>query len=186
MKRWILFLLVFFSFVHCIEGAEVNEVKRKIETKVLADSPTIVRYQEEFFYSNEDFSKISENQDNFKKQLREKFEKRISEYNEKATNVEFVLNNDNKSVTLKCDISGAISSKGENKYYATFGWLISPLGLDFINNNFTKTEKGLFWSGKINELDSEINCYFPQTGEIYKAWAHPTGHCHAHVWWKLQ
>jgi len=55
---------------------EVEKIKGEIKTEVEGE---IVKYQEESFYSEDDFSVILENEDEFKSQLIEKFEKEIFE-----------------------------------------------------------------------------------------------------------
>jgi hypothetical protein len=97
--------------------------------------------------------------------------------------VEF--NPEKNTITLTCEIHGVVSKTG-NKYYATFEWLLKPLNLDFIDNHFKETLNGLSWEGEIDRVPTKVICEFPYTGFPYKAWAHPTGHCHAHVWWEIE
>ena len=162
-----------------IDLEKIKETKREIKTEV---EETTVYYQKESFYSPEDFSGILENKEKFETNLIEKFRTSVSKYKEKISNIKVEFNSEKNSAILAADVDGAIS-KTESKYYATFEWLIYPLGLDFINDHFKETKEGLFWEGKVEEVSLKISCYFPFTGAPYKGWAHPTGHCHAHVWW---
>lgn len=79
-----------------------------------------------------------------------------------------------------------VSWYGEGDEHATFFWLLRPLGLDFIDNDFQESEKGLFWEGFVNGVPTTVTIQLPTVdGFVYEAWAHPIGHCHAHVWWEL-
>jgi hypothetical protein len=160
---------------------EVQEMKNVIQTDV---QDTTVHYLRESFWSDNDFAAIVENKDEFTSCLIEEFTNIVSSYRKEAVNPEVTLNSQRKSVVLNCRVTGAISKTG-NRYYATFEWLIRPLGLDFIDNNFIETEEGLFWEGDIDGTPTVIEARFPYTGSSYEAWSHPTGHCHAHVWWEF-
>jgi len=82
---------------------------------------------------------------------------------------------------LRCDIEGAVSKSG-NSYQSTFGWLLGPLGLDLIKDDFEESEEGLFWEGVVNSIPTTFTVELPVIdGAIYKAWAHSIGHCHAHI-----
>lgn len=86
------------------------------------------------------------------------------------------------SSLLRCEIHDAISKSG-NRYSARFGWLLRPLGLDFIDDNFEETKDGLSWEGEINSVPTSIMVKLPPRDTIYEAWGQPNGHCHAHAWW---
>lgn len=86
------------------------------------------------------------------------------------------------STTLKCVVHKAIS-KRDSEYYARFGWLLGPLDLDFIDDNFKESTEGLSLEGTCNTIPTSIMVELPPKDSIYQAWDHPNGHCHAHVWW---
>lgn len=160
----------------------VKIVKRIIRTRV---EGLLVRYRESMTFPSKDFQAIMENQEEFKSIIMSRFRARISAYGVKATNTSVAFIPENDSVVLTCMISGSITKTG-NKYYATFEWLIRPLGLDFIDDHFKETVKGLSWEGYVEGVSTIIDAEFPYTGQAYKAWGEPTGHCHAHVWWELK
>ena len=161
--------------------SEVQEIKNVIQTNV---QDTTVQYLRESFWSKNDFAAIVENKGEFTSRLVDEFINTVSGSGKEVINPEITFNSQRRSITLNCEITGAISKTG-NRYYATFGWLIRPLGLDFIDDDFGETEDGLFWEGDIDGTSTVIKAGFPHTGSAYKAWSHPTGHCHAHVWWEI-
>jgi hypothetical protein len=128
------------------------------------------------------------NKAKFSSDLIANFVEDVSRHGEKCeevakANVEF--NQGKRSTVLKCDIHGAISRTG-NSYHATFFWLLEPLGLDFIDDHFEESERGFFWQGSVNDIPTTIKVELPTIdGFVYKAWEHPVGHCHAHVWWEV-
>jgi hypothetical protein len=148
----------------------------------------ILHYQAESTWSQDEFSTILRNRDVFSSNLIEKFVDDVSEHGERGehvANAHVEFNEEGKSTILRCDIEGAVR-KNENKYSATFFWLLRPLGLDFIDNDFKESEKGLFWEGLANGIPTSVSVELPAVdGSIYEAWEHPVGHCHAHVWWEI-
>jgi hypothetical protein len=160
---------------------EVQEIKNVIRTNV---EGTTVHYLRESFWSDSDFAAIVENKDEFTSCVADRFVSTVSGYGKEVTNPHLTLYSERKSSIFSCKVTGAIS-KTESRYYATFEWLIRPLGVDFIDDNFTETEQGLFWEGNIDGTPTVIEASFPHTGSTYEAWNHPTGHCHAHAWWEF-
>jgi len=148
----------------------------------------ILHYQAESTWSQDEFSAILRNRDVFSSDLIEKFIDDISKHGERGehvANAYVEFNEEGKSTVLRCDIEGAVR-ENENKYSATFFWLLRPLGLDFIDNDFKESEKGLFWEGLANGIPTSVSVELPAVdGSIYEAWEHPVGHCHAHVWWEI-
>ena len=138
---------------------------------------TALHYQGESFWTEDRFSLILENKDNFTSNLIEDFINDVSEYgerNEQVANASVIFNEDTKSTILKCDIYDAIWKSG-NRYEATFCWLLKPLGLDFINNDFDESENGLSWEGLVNDIPTSVIVELPAE----------FGHCHAHAWWEF-
>jgi len=62
-------------------------------------------------------------------------------------------------------------------------WLLRPLGLDFIDNDFSESKDELFWGGLVDNVSTTVKIMLPPKDSVYSAWHHPNGHCHAHVWW---
>jgi hypothetical protein len=150
-----------------------------INIKVEAEGVAF-RYEEELFWSENQFSEIMENQDEFSSDLIEQFNENLSTYGEReeyAVNADVEFNKTGKSTVLKCVVCGAISKSG-NRYTATFFWLLKPLGLDLINDNFEHLKKALSWQGYTCGIPTTINLRFPAS---VPAWGQPNGHCHAHV-----
>ena len=148
----------------------------------------ILHYQAESLWGEDEFSTILQNRDGFSSNLVEKFTDDVSKHGERGeyvANAYVEFNEEGKSTVLRCDIEGAVS-KSESKYSATFFWLLRPLGLDFIDNDFEESEKGLFWEGLVNDIPTSVSVELPAIGgSVYEAWQHPVGHCHAHVWWEI-
>ena len=69
------------------------------------------------------------------------------------------------------------------EYTADFLWLLTPLGLDFIENGFKEYNDKLTWSDVINGEEVNVTVLLPPQNTTYKAWGSPVGHCHGHVWW---
>jgi len=154
------------------------EVGIRVEAEGVA-----LRYEEAFFWSEDQFSAIVENQDEFSSDLIGNFSDSLSTYGEReeyAVDADVEFNETGKSTVLKCVVCGAVSKSG-NRYSATFFWLLKPLRLDFIDDDFEHPEKGLSWQGYISGILTTINLRFPVS---VPAWCQPNGHCHAHVWWE--
>jgi hypothetical protein len=148
----------------------------------------ILHYQAESFWSEDEFSAILQNRDGFSSELIEKFTDDVAKHGERGeyvANAYVKFNDEEKSTVLSCDIRGAVR-KSEKKYSATFFWLLRPLGLDFIDNDFEESGKGLFWEGLINGIPTSVSVDLPAIdNSVYEAWQYPVGHCHAHVWWEM-
>lgn len=159
-------------------------VERESIVKVKAEG-IVIHYQRQSFWGEDELSVILQDKDGFSSDVIAKFVDDLSKYGKQAINANVELNEDTKSAILICDIHDAIS-KRDNSYYAVFSWLLEPLGLDFIDNYFEESEKGLFWEGFVNGVPTVVSVELPTiNGFMYKAWSHPVGHCHAHAWWEL-
>jgi len=145
----------------------------------------VLHYQNESFWSGDEMPRLLENKDEFSSKQIEKFINDLSrrgEGGEHAPNANVEFNEGRKSTILTCDIHGAVW-EGGNSYHATFFWLLRPLELDFIDNDFEESEKGLFWDGSVNGVPTTVSVELPTIDSfVYEAWSHPIGHCHAHVW----
>jgi hypothetical protein len=191
--RGLKLLLIFMVLIMggCAAPTQTIELSNLTQTKSIVRVETegvVVHYQNESYWEEGQYSIILQNRAKFSSDLIAKFVEDVSRHGEKCedvanTNVEF--NEEERSTILKCDIHGAISRTG-NSYHATFFWLLRPLGLDFIDNHFEESERGLFWQGSVDGVPTTITVELPTIdGFIYKAWEHPVGHCHAHVWWEI-
>jgi hypothetical protein len=168
-----------------IELTDLTQTKSvvNVETEGL-----VLHYQNESYWEEGQYPVILQNKANFSSDLIAKFVEDVSTHGEKCeevTNANIEINQGERSTILKCDILGAISKTG-NSFHATFFWLLQPLGLDFIDDHFEESERGLFWQGYVDGIATSITISLPTIdGLVYEAWEHPVGHCHAHVWWEL-
>jgi hypothetical protein len=195
--RWLRLILIFVLLImvgcaapshtpsQLMELIDLTQIKSitRVETEDL-----VLHYQNESYWEEGKYSLILQDQAKFSSDLISKFVEDISTHGEKSeevANANVKLNEVNKSTILECDICGAIS-RTDNNYHATFFWLLRPLGLDFIDDHFEESEKGLFWQGSVDSIPTTITVELPTiNGFVYKAWEHPIGHCHAHVWWEI-
>ncbi len=86
------------------------------------------------------------------------------------------------TTVLHGQVHGPVSVS-DGRYLARFQWLLTPLGLDFIDSHFAERKDGLFWQGEISGVPTTITVKVPPRPVPYYAWHEPNGHCHAHVWW---
>jgi len=150
-----------------LEEIKLVEIKKiKDEIKTIAEGE-IMRYQEESFYSEDDFSVILENEDEFKSQLIEKFKEGI--IGVIAENCQANLNQSKKSAILKCDIKGA--RYGTNSYNMHF-LLNSTKRFGFDLYGFKEIGKKFIYDGEINNIPTKIIFEFP----------YEFCHCHEHAW----
>ena len=145
---------------------EIKEIRNEIKTRAEVE---IIKCQEDFFYSENDFSVISGNKEEFKSQLIERLKKSL--IGVETSNFEINLDQSKTSAVLKCDIKGA--RYGTNSYDMHF--IIGPLGLD-LWDDFKPHQppygKKLTYQGEINGIPTKIIFEFP----------YELSHCHEHVW----
>ena len=124
----------------------------------------VIHYQETLYWDEREFSEILVNKNDFSSNQIEKFKKT---YNVSADNfnVEFV--EEKNSTLLRCDIHGKFTGN-----WYDFHWFLNPLGLDFLNSPFDKSERTLSWDGLIGGISTYIVLEFPFS----------ISNCHAHVW----
>ncbi len=150
--------------LEAVKEVEIEKIKDEIKTEVEGE---IIKYQEEPFYSEDDFSVILENQNEFKSQLIEKFKKEIIGVTAENCNVD--LDQSKKSAILKCDIKGARYSV--NSYDMHF-LLNGTKRFGFDLYGFKEVGKKFIYEGKINRVSTKIIFEFP----------YEFGYCHEHVW----
>jgi len=110
-----------------------------------------------------EFSEILENKEGFENVVIQCLKEDLSRYGERgeyAAGAEVIIDEKKKATVLKCDIHGAIS-ESEGEYYATFKWLLVPLGLDFIDDNFKESKEGLSWEGEVGGIQTGITIKLP-------------------------
>lgn len=143
---------------------EIEKIKDEIKTEAEGE---IIKYREQSFYSEEDFSVILENKARFKSQLIEGFKKEI--IGVEALNCEVDLNGSEKSAILKCDIKGArYSTNSYSMHFLLNG--TKRFGFDLYG--FEEVGERFIYQGKINGIPTKIVFEFP----------YEFGHCHEHVW----
>ncbi len=148
---------------------------------------TIIHYQKQSFWNESEFSAIMENREEFKNAVIEDFTEKLSGYGERgesAVGADVEFEETKRATVLKCDVHDAIT-KSDDGYRATFIWLLSPLGLSFIRNNFEESKEELSWKGEAGSIPTSITIKLPPQESVYEAWEQPVGHCHGHVWWTM-
>ena len=88
----------------------------------------------------------------------------------------------NDTIVVEFRVLGKAWSE-DNRGYADFLWLLTPLRLDFIDSHFEETNEGLFWNGILDGVNTSVKVLLPPQSVPYRAWQEPIGHCHGHVWW---
>jgi hypothetical protein len=123
----------------------------------------ILHYQETLLWNESKFLEILEDKSYF-------YDNQIAEFKETyevgADNFEINFIQDKESTVLSCDIYGKF-----NKKWYDFHWFLNPLGLDFLDSPFEKSERSLSWEGVVGETRTTIILKFP----------FPIDNCHAHV-----
>jgi len=141
-------------------------------------------YQRQCFWTEEKFSDIWADKAIFESDFETELETLSKNYRITTREFEFPFDQETHSTIARCYVDGAISKSGD-KYRGRFGWLLEPLGLDFINSNFKESNHGLSWEGAINGVATTIEVECPPQDCIYEAWQAPVGHCHQHIWWPV-
>lgn len=146
------------------EGAEIEIVQREIKT--IAEGE-LIKYQDETFYSADDFSVISENERAFETWLVDEFVKEVTGV--EVSNCSVDLNPSNRSAYLRCDVLGAMY--GEDSYNMHF-LLKGTARFGFDLYGFEQHETKLMYEGELNGAPVKITFEFPFA----------ISHCHEHVW----
>jgi len=140
---------------------EVSGAERAIRINAQGD---IIYFSETVLWDEEEFTEILEDKQAFYDRKIEEF-KETYEVDMGDFNVEFA--EDKNSTTLSCEVY----EKFNGDWY-DFHWLLTPMGLDFLDSPFEKSENGLSWVGVIEGNPTTITLDFP----------FPIENCHAHVW----
>lgn len=147
-----------------IEQLELGGLKKSV-VQITAEGE-ILHYQNQSFWSEDDFSKILKSKDKFMLDEINSFNNSLQKHGIVMVNPKVEFDKENKSTKLICDIKGAMYST--NSY--DFHWLLADLPFDLYA--FEQSEKELTYQGKINGVPTTIKLIFP-----YKI-----SHCHEHVW----
>ena len=172
----------------CATPAGVSPDKAEGEAKRIVEIETeglALHYLCQSFWGEATFSSYFANQAEFKSDFKRDFEQGLAKSDRpvSASGYQFSFDSAARSTVVRCDVCGAISKSGD-VYHATFFWLLEPIGLDFIDDNFDESREGLFWEGSVKDIPTTVTVKLPTIDSlVYKAWEHPVGHCHAHVWW---
>ncbi len=126
----------------------------------------LLHYKRDSVYHEGDFSEIHTSLHEFSTETIKNFKNDVQRYNKEALNCLYTTDISKHSVTLTCDIQGAMYST--NSY--DFHWLLG--GLPFDLYQFTQSEKELIYSGKVEGIPTTIQLTFD----------FPITHCHEHVW----
>lgn len=163
-------------------GEVAGEIQQVVEVEV---GGLVCHYMCQSFWGEATFSNYLANQAQFKADFKQDFEQGLTQRDRpvSASDYSFSFDRASRSTVSRCDVRGAITKSG-NEYRATFFWLLTPLGLDFIDDDFQESKEGLFWQGSIKGIPTTVTVKLPVIDEReYEAWEHQVGHCHAHVWW---
>ena len=144
--------------------ATMSELSKVIKIKAEGE---VLHYQRESFWNNEEFSKLLELKEEFESKEIDSFKSTLERYNRDAVNSKIEFDRSKKTTVLICDIKDA----KEGSWF-DFDWLLRPYGLDFLDSNFERKEKELYWEGEIDGVETTISIKFP----------YPISNCHEHVW----
>lgn len=143
---------------------EVTPLRNAIEIEAEGE---VLHYQREYFWNDEDFSKILGLKEEFEAEEICSFKGTLEGHNRYASNPKIEFDESRKSAILICDIEGA----KEGSWF-DFDWLLRPYGLDFIDSHFERREKELYWEGGVEQVKTTIRIKFP----------YAVSNCHEHVW----
>ena len=143
-----------------IELGELRELERII---VIEAEGETLHYFEEKKWAEDKFTRLIEEEEEFSSNQIEKFK---TTYGVDASNFDLEVYKKEASTILKCDIHVELDT------WYDFHWFLTPLGLDFINDDFERLERELSWEGSLDGVKSTIFLRFP-----FKI-----DNCHAHVW----
>ena len=141
-------------------------------------------YQRQSFWTEEEFLDMWADKAKFESGFKAELEATSKNYRITTGEFEFCFDQESCSTIATCHIDGAISKRGK-QCRGRFGWLLEPIGLDFINSNFEQSNHGLSWEGITSGISITIEIECPPQDCIYKAWQEPVGHCHQHIWWPI-
>jgi hypothetical protein len=140
-----------------------NPFKEKIEVSA---KDNFLDFERESFWFEEDFSKIKNLGEDFKKREMDSFKSNLSKENLEVSNLEIEIDESKSKTVLSCQIKG----KGIGKNSYEFSWLLKNFPFDF--SKFQKQERKLSFVGRVKETDVEIyiDFQFPFEVSETKVW----------------
>ncbi len=149
------------------EPLKIAQLRPLMNSIAIIAEGDILHYQREYFWNDEDFSKLLESKEEFKTTEIDYFETNLQRYNRYAVNSKIEFNELKKLTVLLCDITGV-----KEGYWFDFDWFLRPYGLDFVDSHFERKEKELSWEGEVEGIETTISIKFPYS----------ISNCHEHVW----
>ena len=146
------------------EKIELFELKEFEKNIIIEAEGETLHYFEEKKWGEDEFSRVIGEIDEFSSNQIEEFE---VTYKVNSGNFNVESNKKEKSTILKCDVYAEFRTS-----YYDFHWFLEPLGLDFLDDHFERSERKLSWEGSLNGVKATILLIFP-----FKI-----SNCHAHVW----
>jgi hypothetical protein len=128
-----------------------DPLKEKIK---ISAKDNFLDFERESFWLDEDFSKIRNLGQDFKKREMDSFKSSLSKENLEVSNLEIEIDEKQAKTVLSCQIKG----KGIEKNSYDFNWLLKNFPFDF--SKFQKQERKLIFFGKLKETDVEIYIEF--------------------------
>ncbi|MBA7494798.1 hypothetical protein ES702_05375 [subsurface metagenome] len=152
----------------CKEPAPTLEINESIAERIIRIDAKgdVLHYQETLFWDERKFSEILADESEFYHHQIEEFKKT---YEVDADNFRVEFTKERNSTLLSCDVHGKFTGN-----WYDFHWFLNPLGLDFLDSPFDKSERTLSWKGLIDGISTSIVLEF----------TFPISNCHAHVWQK--
>ena len=144
-----------------IELGELKELGRNI---VMEAEGETLHYLEEKKWADDEFSRLIQEEGKFSSKQIQEFK---VTYGVDAGNFDVETDEKEKSTILRCDIYTEFRAS-----YYDFHWFLKPLGLDFLDDHFERSDRELSWEGSLDGVKTAILLKFPF--EIRN--------CHAHVW----
>jgi hypothetical protein len=139
---------------------ELRELERSI---IIEAEGETLHYFEEKRWTEDEFSRVIQEEDRFSSNQIDKFK---AAYQVNASSFDVEINKKEKSTILKCDVYVKLDG------WYDFHWFLKPLGLDFLDDHFERSDRELSWEGPLDGVETTILLRFP-----FKI-----DNCHAHVW----
>ena len=143
-----------------IELGELKELERNI---VMEAEGETLHYLEEKKWADDEFSRLIQEEGKFSSKQIQEFK---VTYGVDAGNFDVETDEKEKSTILKCDAYVKFDT------WYDFHWFLKPLGLDFLDDHFERSDRELSWEGSLDGVKTAILLKF-----LFEI-----NNCHAHVW----
>jgi hypothetical protein len=143
------------------ELGELRELERNI---VIEAEEETFHYLEEKNWAENEFSRLMKEPDKFSSNQIERFK---ATYQMDAGNFDVQMATEERATILKCDVYAQSPAS-----HCDFQCFTRPLGLDFFNDRFERSERGLSWQGSLDGVKTTIQFKFPSG----------FNDCHARLW----